>query len=192
MITSPSNIDYLIDSVRLRLGDFDGSAYSDTLIRTALVSAIKFLQKRWRSKYQVVTSGTYTGNNSGAPTGFAEANTVDGLGYIPELLNNNDVFRSPYIAFTQSNPPVVEQNDEDAVVLATAYIVHLAKLTNSSSSFVSWSTEDIRFTNTTAANTMRNVLETLQLELNTLFATRIAQPVVSRQPLNIVTGTKVY
>lgn len=192
MITSPSNIDYLIDSVRLRLGDFDGSAYSDTLIRTALVSAIKFLQKRWRSKYQVVTSGTYTGNNSGAPAGFAEANTVDGLGYIPELLNNNDVFRSPYIAFTQSNPPVVEQNDEDAVVLATAYIVHLAKLTNSSSSFVSWSTEDIRFTNTTAANTMRNVLETLQLELNTLFATRIAQPVVSRQPLNIVTGTKVY
>lgn len=192
MITSPTNIDYLIDSVRLRLGDFDGTAYSDTLIRTAIVSAIKFLQKRWRSKYQIVTSGTYTGNNSTAPSGYAEAYTVDGIGYIPFGLNINDTYRSPYIAFTQEQPPVIEQNDEDAVVLATAYIVHLAKLTNSSSSFVSWSTEDIRFTNTTAANTMRNVLETLQTELNTLFATRIAQPVVSRQPLNIVTGTKVY
>jgi hypothetical protein len=192
MITSATNVDYLIDSVRLRLGDFDGTAYSETIVRTAIVSAVKFLQKRWRSKYQVVTSGTYTGNSTSAPAGYAEAYTVDGIGYIPENLNVNDVYRNPFIVFTQELPPVVEQNDEDAVVLATAYIVHLAKLTNSSSAFVSWSTEDIRFTNTTAANTMRNVLETLQLELNTLFATRIAQPVVSRQPLNIVTGTKVY
>lgn len=192
MITTVTNIDYLIDSVRLRLGDFEGTSYSDTLVRTATISAVKFLQKRWRSKYQVVSSGTYTGNNSGAPAGYAEASTVDGLGFIPAGLVVNDVYRSPYIEFTQGLPPVVEQNDEDAVVLATAYIIHLAKLTNSSSSFVSWSTEDIRFTNTTAANTMRNVLETLQTELNTLFATRIAQPIVSRQPLNIVTGTKVY
>lgn len=192
MITTPTNIDYMIDQVRLRLGDFDGTAYSDTLVRTALISAIKYLQKRWRSKYQVVTSGTYTGDNSAAPVGFAQANTIDGMAYIPIGLDNNDVFRNPYITFNSTEPPVVEQNDEDAIVLATAYIVHLAKLTNSSSTFVSWSTEDIRYTNTTAANTMRAVLETLQTELNTVFATRIAQPVVSRQPVNIITGTKVY
>jgi hypothetical protein len=192
MITTPTNIDYMIDQVRLRLGDFDGTVYSDTLVRTALVSAIKYLQKRWRSKYQVVTSGTYTGNNELAPSGFAQANTIDGMAYIPDGLVNNDVFRNPYITFNSTQPPVIEQNDEDAIVLATAYIVHLAKLTNSSSTFVSWSTEDIRYTNTTAANTMRAVLETLQTELNTVFATRIAQPVVSRQPVNIITGTKVY
>ena len=58
MITSPTNIDYMIDQVRLRLGDFDGTIYSETLVRTALISGIKYLQKRWRSKYQVVTSGT--------------------------------------------------------------------------------------------------------------------------------------
>jgi hypothetical protein len=192
MITTATNIDYLIDSVRLRLGDFEGTAYSDTLVRTAIVSAVKFLQKRWRSKYQILVSGSYTGNNSSAPSGYAEANTIDGIGYIPIGLNVNDAYRNPFVVFSQEQPPVIEQNDEDAVVLATAYIIHLAKLTNSSSTFVSWSTEDIRFTNTTAANTMRNVLETLQTELNTLFATRIAQPVMSRQPLNIVTGTKVY
>jgi len=192
MITTDTNIDYLIDPVRLRLGDFDGTVYSTTLVRTALISAVKYLQKRWKSKYQVVTSGTYTGDNSTAPSGYAQAHTVDGTAYIPAGLGNDDVFRNPFIAFTQEGPPVVEQNDEDAIVLATAYIIHLAKLTNSSSTFVSWSTEDIRFTNTTAANTMRSVLEALQLELNTVFATRIAQPVVSRQPLNIVTGTKVY
>lgn len=192
MITTTTNIDYMIDQVRLRLGDFDGTAYSDTLVRTALISAIKYLQKRWRSKYQVVTSGTYTGDNSSAPSGYAQANTIDGMAYIPLGLDNNDVFRNPYITFNSTEPPVIEQNDEDAIVLATAYIVHLAKLTNSSSTFVSWSTEDIRYTNTTAANTMRAVLETLQTELNTVFATRIAQPVVSRQPVNIITGTKVY
>lgn len=192
MISSPTNIDYMIDQVRLRLGDFDGTIYSDTLIRTALISGIKYLQKRWRSKYQVVTSGTYTGDNSSAPSGYAQASTVDGIAYIPLGLSNNDVYRNPFVTFNQDPPPVIEQNDEDAIVLATAYIVHLAKLTNSSSAFVSWSTEDIRFTNTTAANTMRAVLETLQTELNTVFATRIAQPVVSRQPVNIITGTKVY
>lgn len=192
MITTETNLDYLIDSVRLRLGDFEGTVYSDTIIRTALVSSVKFLQKRWRSKYQVVSVDTYTGDNTGAPAGYAQASTVDGTGYIPEGLSENDVFRNPYVEFTQSNPPVIEQNDEDALVIATTYIIHLARLTNSSSAFVSWSTEDIRFTNTTAANTMRSVLETLQKELDVLFATRIAKPVVSRQPLNIVTGTKVY
>lgn len=192
MITTETNVDYLIDPVRLRLGDFDGTVYSTTLVRTAIISAVKYLQKRWKSKYQVVTSGTYTGDNTTAPSGFAQANTVDGTAYIPYGLDNNDVFRNPFVVFTQEGSPVVEQNDEDAIVLATAYIIHLAKLTNSSSTFVSWSTEDIRFTNTTAANTMRSVLEALQTELNTVFATRIAQPVVSRQPLNIITGTKVY
>lgn len=192
MITTETNVDYMIDSVRLRLGDFEGTVYSDTIIRTALISAVKFLQKRWRSKYQVVSSNTYTGNDEFAPAGFSEASTIDGLGFIPMGLSENDVFRSPYIDFKQANPPVFEQNDEDAIVIAATYIIHLAKLTNSSSAFVSWSTEDIRFTNTTAANTMRSVLETLQKELDVLFATRIAQPVVSRQPLNIVTGTKVY
>jgi hypothetical protein len=192
MITSSTNVDYLVDSVRLRLGDFEGTVYSQTLIRTAIISAIKFLQKRWKSKYQVVSSGTYTGDNTNAPSGYAQASTVDGIAYIPLGLNLNDAYRNPFVTFTQDRPPVVEQNDEDAIVLATAYIVHLAKLTNSSSTFVSWSTEDIRFTNTTAANTMRAVLETLQTELNTLFATRIAQPIVSRQPVNIITGIKVY
>lgn len=192
MITSSTNVDYLIDSVRLRLGDFDGTTYSEVLIRTAIISAVKFLQKRWRSKYQVVSSGTYTGNNESAPSGYAQASTVDGIAYIPLGLRLNDTYRNPFVTFTQDPPLVVEQNDEDAIVLATAYIVHLAKLTNSSSAFVSWSTEDIRFTNTTAANTMRAVLETLQTELNTLFATRIAQPVVSRQPVNIITGIKIY
>jgi hypothetical protein len=191
MITTATNMDYFIDSVRLRLGDFDGTAYSDALIRTAIISAVKFLQKQWRSKYQVVASGTYVVNHD-APPGFTYASTVNGFAFIPSGLNVNDVFRNPYIEFTQPEPPLIEQNDEDAIVLATAYIVHLAKLTNSSSAFVSWSTEDIRFTNTTAANTMKSVLDTFQKELDTMFKTRIAMPIVSRQPLNIITGTKVY
>jgi hypothetical protein len=191
MITTATNMDYFIDAVRLRLGDFDGTAYSDALIRTAIISAVKFLQKQWRSKYQVVASGTYVVGHE-APAGYTYASTVNGFAFIPSGLSVNDVFRNPYIEFSQPEPPLIEQNDEDAIVLATAYIVHLAKLTNSSSAFVSWSTEDIRFTNTTAANTMKSVLETFQKELDVMFKTRIALPVVSRQPLNIITGTKVY
>jgi len=183
-----------MDSVRIRLGDYDGTLYSDALLRTSLVASVKFLQKRWKSKYQIVNSNTYIGNigEETPPAGMAAASTIEGVGYIPAGLNVNDAFRNPFITFTQSYPPVLEQNDEDAIVLATAYMVHLAKLTSTSSTFVSWSTEDIRFTNTAASASMKVVLETLLQELNVLFATRIATPVVSRLPLNIITGTKVY
>jgi len=70
--------------------------------------------------------------------------------------------------------------------------VHLAKLTSSSSTFVSWSTEDLRYTNTEASKSMNHVLDHLLAEIDTLFKTKIAQPRATRQPLNIIVGTKVF
>jgi hypothetical protein len=194
MIVTITNLDYLIDSVRLRLGDFDGTQYSDTLVRTGLVTGIKFLQKRWKSKYQVFNSGLVSPEQ---PTGAADqgliwCSTVNGYSFLDAGLLENDVFRNPFIEFAQPSPPIIEQNDEDAIVLAAMYLIHLAKLTSSSSTFVSWSTEDLRYTNSEASKSMKLVLETILEELNVLFKTRIAQPTATRQPLNVYIGTKVY
>jgi hypothetical protein len=87
---------------------------------------------------------------------------------------------------------VLEQDDEDALVLAAVYLIYLGKITGSSNSYYSWSTEDIRYTNTESAKAARLVMEMLKEELDTLFKTRIAQPIASRQPLNVIVGTKVY
>lgn len=194
MITSPTNMDYLIEPVRMRLGDFAGTFYSDSLVRTSLVNAVKFLQKRWRSKYQIVGSGTIVDPQ---PAGAAEANliwvsTSNGHAFIDADFLPNDVFRNPFLEFQQPSPPTIEQNDEDAIVLTAAYLIHLAKITSSSATFVSWSTEDLRYTNTESSKAMKVVLDALLEEINYQFKVRIAVPKSTRQPINIVTGTKIY
>lgn len=194
MIITSCNLDYLIEPVRMRLGDFSGTSYSDSLVRTSLVNAIKFLQKRWRSKYQIVGSGTIAATQ---PSGAAEANqiwvsTSNGYAFIDAGFELNDVFRNPFLQFEQPSPPVIEQNDEDAIVLTATYLIHLAKITSSSATFVSWSTEDLRYTNSESSKAMKVVLDALLEEINYQFKTRIAVPKSTRQPINIVTGTKIY
>lgn len=190
MLTTPTNLDQYIENVRFRLGDIAGTEYSDAYVRTILSAAIKFLMGRWKSKYQIVGTDTYVAGE--APAGWAAANTVDGIGAIPSGLAVGSAFRNPFLEFTQAYPPVLEQDDEDALVLAAVYLIYLGKITGTSDSYYSWSTEDIRYTNTESAKAARLVMEMLKEELDTLFKTRIAQPIASRQPLNVIVGTKVY
>lgn len=194
MITNVTNVDYLIEPVKIRLGDFDGTQYSDSLVRTGVINGVKFLQKRWRSKYQVFASGLISADqpSGAADQGLIWCSTVNGYAFLDLNLMENDVFRNPFLEFQQPSPPIVEQDDEDALVLAAMYLIHLAKLTSSASTFVSWSTEDLRYTNSESSRSMKLVLETILSELNVLFKTRVAMPKATRQPLNIYIGDKVY
>lgn len=194
MIITVTNMDYLIDGIKLRLGDFDGTANSDALVRTSIVNAVKFLQKRWRAKYQIWSSGLIAPEQpaNAAQQGYFWASTVNGYAFMPTTLNENDVFRNPFLDFEQPSPPIIEQADEEAITITAVYLIHLAKLTSSSQTFVSWSTEDIRYTNTESSKSMNHVLDHLLSELETLFKTRIAQPKATRQPLNTIIGTKIY
>jgi hypothetical protein len=194
MITTSGNLDYLIDSVRIRLGDFSGTAFSSALVRTSLVNSVKQLQKRWRAKYQILTADAIADLQ---PQGAAESgqlwvSTVNGYAFISSSFNVNDVYRNPFLDFDQPDPPVIEQIDEDAIVLMAVYLIHLAKITSSSTTFVSWSTEDLKYTNTESSRAMKVVLDALLEEINYLFKTKIAVPKSTRQPVNIVTGTKYY
>lgn len=194
MITTMTNVDYLIDDVRMRLGDFDGTGYSDALIRTSLLNSVRFLSKRWRAKYQIFNSGLIADQQpaGAADQGYYWTSTVNGYAFLPMTYSENDIFRNPFLEFQQPSPPIIEQDDEEAFILCAVYLVHLAKLTSSSSTFVSWSTEDLRYTNTEASKSMNHVLDHLLSEIDTLFKTKIAQPKATRQPLNIIVGTKVF
>lgn len=187
-ITQTSNVDYLIDLVRLRVGDFDGTAYSAALVRTAIISAVRYIQTRWNSKYQVFTDTTaITPQPGDGPTGYVYCSTVHGDAWLPDTLAVNDVFRNPYVQFTQTGG-VFEQDDEQAVITVSAYLLLLAKMQGSSDSLVSWATEDIRYSNLGAERARSTVLESLQTEIQELFRSRIARPQISRVPLADITA----
>lgn len=187
--TQPTNLDYLMMDVRLTFGDLDGSVYSDAIIRTALINGVKFLQRKWQSKYQVYTSAIKVDPQpSDAPGGYIWANTVDGQAYIPDLLEEGSVFRNPFLAFDQVYPPVISSTDETAIVLAATYLLRRSQVSSSAASFVSWSTEDIRFSNLGSERGLSKLLESDLKALDDYFANRIATPQRSEYPIAYIPG----
>lgn len=178
------NLDYLMTDVRLTFGDLDGSVYSDTIIRTGIVNAVKYLQRKWQNKYQVFTESIIdTPQPAVIPDGMVWANTADGQGFIPEDLAEGSAFRNPFVVFTQPSPPIVESGDETAIVLAATYLLRRSQVSSSVISFVSWSTEDIRYSNLGSERGLSGLLESDLLALNDYFQSRIAQPQRSEFPI---------
>lgn len=185
----PTNLDYLMPDVRLTFGDLDGSVYSDIIIRTALVNAIKFLQRRWQSKYQIYTSALMVvPQPANVPSGYIYANTTDGQQYIPSGLEEGSLFRNPFLTFDQTSPPVIQSQDETAIVLAATYLLRRSQVSSSVASFVSWSTEDIRYSNLGSERGLKTLLESDLKALDDYFASRIAQPKRSEFPIAFIPG----
>lgn len=176
--TDPLNIDYLIGELRIRYGDLTGDVYSDTVMRSALVGAVKYLEKRWASKYQVFRDEMVTSPQPpDVPAGSVAANTADGVAYIPATLNPGDVFRNPYIDFKAPSPPVITGVDDEAIVLAAKYILRLSKISSSADGFSSWRTEDIAYSNLGGERSYNKLIEADKSELDDYFKQNIAKPV---------------
>lgn len=171
------NIDHLIADVRLQYGDLTGDTFSDTIIRTAIVNAVKFLQTRWASKYQVFHEDIVIDPQpSNVTSGYVSANTADGVAEIPDNLVNGDIYRSPHIIFNQSSPPLIEQVDEQGIILAAVYLLRKVNISSSATQFVSWGTEDIRFSNLGNERTSSRLLTDDLDALNLYFRKKIARP----------------
>lgn len=184
----PRNIDYLIGSVRLNFGDLEGAVYSDTIIRTAIINAVRFLQRKWGSKYQIYdTTILVSPQPTDVPIGFVLANTVDGQVYIPANLNPGDIFRNPYVTFS-SLAPVIQSDDETAIILAATYLLRKAQVSSSSDELVSWSTEDIRFTNLSKERSVSKLLEEDSKALDDYFRRKLARPVRVEYPIGYIPG----
>lgn len=181
--TELTNLDYLIPNVRIRFGDLTGATYSDTILRTALVNAVGFLQPRWQSKYQIYTTPIRVDPQPiTVPSGNILANTSHGQTYIPDGLVEGDVFRNPYVVFSQQSPPIIQSEDEEAIVLAAVYLLRSVQISSSLTGFVSWSTEDIRYSNLGSERGLGKLLEQDLFNLNDYFKKRIAKPQISSFP----------
>lgn len=186
--TDPLNIDYLILNVRLSFGDLDGSLFSDTVVRTAIVQAVTMLQHKWYSKYQVFnTALVINPQPDDVPTGFIAINGFNGIQYVKDTLVNGDVFRSAYIEFSQVGE-LFENADEQAVILAATYILRRIQLTSGLNDFVSWTTEDIRYSNLGSERSISKLLEIDLKALNDWFGTSLGKPRLLRFDSALIPG----
>ena len=168
MFVSNSNISYLIPPLRLHIGDVNGDTFSDTILLTALVNGVKMIASRWSNKYQIYASGIDTAC----------------IGYTP---NVNDVYRGCTFAFTTIPPPIVEQQDEIAIVLAASILARRSVITSSVTVFNNWSTPDLSFSNVQASKTIMDLLQTDQNMLDAFFKGKLGK--MQKQGFPIAIGT---
>lgn len=174
LIVYPTNIDYLIQDVRLRIGDFEGSKFSDPVLRTSLINGVKLLQKKWGARYLVVGQSTYTDYipedfTDPIPSGLAFAALTEGVALIPSGLKENDVFRNPFFPFQSCFGSVLQQEDEYPIVLSAVIALSQFTLYSSWDSIGSWSDGAYSYSNITAGTILKSLLDASLKELDDYF-----------------------
>ena len=116
-IDETTNIDYLIDPLRLHLGDINSGSYryTDEWLRTSLIMAIKALQRWWDYKYLVDT--------------------------------NYDVYRNQQWDYLFPEPPVIQHGDEEPIILMASITIKEGSLENNSWNVGSWRDAEIAYSN---------------------------------------------
>jgi hypothetical protein len=139
-IQTPTNLDFLIQFVRLRIGDTSQPyRYLDEWIRTALVSAVDKLGK-WNNFKYLLDADYNIYRNPNASFVFSE----DSFG-------------------------IIEPSDKDVIVLMASIILLEGSLENSAWNFHSWRDAEISYSNLEQSRTRNEILNKLWEELyNTL------------------------
>src|SRR5574341_745094 len=118
LITTPTNIDYLITPLRVHISDLtEPHTYSDDLLRTTLTYGVKALMSRWNSRYLVNDTTNY-------------------------------IERNPNIVFDFPAPPIIQHKDERAIILQSSIdlkssVIYNQSVTNSMG--VSWKDDEISY-----------------------------------------------
>ncbi len=145
MIVTQSDLSYLIPKLRLQVGDISGERWVDDWLNVALITAFNTLQNWWNNKYKInqLYSGTFI------------------LEYKVE--------RNETAKFSQDEPPVIEPNDERAIVLMASIILLEGTLEQSAWDFGSWKDYEISVSNIEGGRILREKLQRLYDELTMLY-----------------------
>lgn len=127
-----SNLDYMIDDLRLHLGDTDSSSYryTDDWLRTALVASVKSLAKWWNRKYLIDT------NN--------------------DVMRNSDLEDDDY---ERDAPPIVLVEDERPIILMASIIIKKGSLEDNAWDYGSWRDDEIQYSNIEGSKAKQTSLE---------------------------------
>jgi len=164
MLINASNLDYLVTPLRFHIGDIDETLFSDTVLLTGLVNGVKMIANRWSSKYLIYASGI----------------DASCLGYTPSV---NDVYRNCAFNFQSSSPPIVEQSDEIAIILAASILVRRSVITSSVSAFSNWTTPDLSYSNVQSSRQLLSMLADDQKLLDDFFKGKLSRGLKSTLPI---------
>lgn len=152
-IISPSDLDYLLGSLRIHLGDTSSPyTYSDGYLRKALVDGFKALGKRWQKRYSI-SAADYT--------------VVSGYDYGHYLVE-----RTANYIFPEAAPPVILFEDERAIVLSAAIGIRSGQLQALSPTLGSWRDDEISQSNIESGKTLLSLLNIDKSSLEELFPSR--------------------
>lgn len=187
-IVYPSNIDYLIDDVRLHVGDVDKVKFSDSLVRAALVGGVKMLQRRWRNRYVVFVPSLVVEpvpSDVIVPSGYQYAALPDGYAMIPSGYKENDIVRNPYHEFVDPSTMPVSQEDEYPIIIAGAIILRRSYMASSADAFQSWTDGEFAYSNLSVASVLKDLFQNDLASLELYFRRRLATPIRSEFPDNV-------
>ncbi len=204
-IVYPLNIDYLIDDVRLKVGDYkDDKRYSDNVIRSAIIGGLKMLQRKWGLRYFLYQPSMIANPPSGwyyepvssgivdilvtIPSGYQYINFMNSGMVIPSGLIENDVVRNPNECFSDplNLDMVISQDDEYIVVLAASIVLFQTYFTSSIESFQSWSDGNFSFSNITAGRSYKDFYDGALEEFNSYFKKRLHRSLVGEFRDNVI------
>jgi hypothetical protein len=134
------SVEYLIPTLRLRIGDIDSSKYRymDEWLMIALVASVRSLERYWGSKYVITEGGVVTRNASYANFEFGESEGV------------------------------IQKKDEHIIVTKAALITLEGSLENSAWAIGSWKDAEISVSNIEAGKLRTETLRNLRAELDSL------------------------
>lgn len=116
-VDTTTNLDYIIDSLRLHLGDITPATYryTDAWLRTALIMSVKALQRWWNYRYLIDT--------------------------------DYNAYRNTNVTFLFALPPIIQDVDERPIVLMASIIIKEGSLENNSWAVGSWRDAEIAYSN---------------------------------------------
>lgn len=117
-VSTVTNLDYLIDRLRLHLGDTNATSYryTDEWLRTALIASIKELMRWWSRKYLLDT-------------------------------DNNAIRNTTDWNYKYTSPPLIQYEDEEPIILMASIIIKMGSLENMSWNLGHWKDAEISYSN---------------------------------------------
>ena len=144
-----TTLEYLIPQFRRHLSDYTVPyTYDDATLSGFMLDGIKALGHRWNNKYYVAT-----------------------VAGVSDLIIRNE---NSYL-FDFSEPPVIQSQDERAIILQASVIIKSSTKWSESGSAVNWRDEEIAYSNVQSARQRSSTLDDDVRELNELFPIKLAQ-----------------
>ena len=134
------SIEYLLPTLRLRIGDIDNTAYRylDEWLIIGMVAAVRSLERYWGSKYKITEGGSITRNELYLDFEFEES---EGL---------------------------IQKKDEDIIIIKAALMILEGSLENSAWDVGSWKDAEIAYSNISSGKLREGILRNLKTELDSL------------------------